>query len=200
LVGSHHKEEYYTDVTVGNVSAETVISNGGTTTQTYTLTYSTVYPASLTGSIYKQLGGSPNIGTDTQIQTFTTSDGSVLSLSDVGSPSPKVSSGSINIATSLVTVTFNGTPASPYYLSVNYSHSSGSGGIDSFVSALFDLPGVMELSIKANRVWFMKSPTYDWDDVLPNVLEVIRLQLGQSSISELSGSGNVVLEDQRRTL
>ena len=195
------KEDYYSDVAVDDSVDEIVPSNGGSTTQTFTLYFPTVYPSTLVGTFFKRLGGSPDPNTDTQIQTFTTDGTGVLDFTDIGSPTTKASSGTFNVTTSRITVVFNLSPADPYYFEVTYNYSSGSGGVDSFVSGIFDIPGIVELAMQANRLWIMKSPAYSWPEVMPHVIEYLRVNLAQDTVEELAGSGAVISsEDQRRAL
>jgi len=71
-----------------------------------------------------------------------------------------------------------------------------------FVTNLFAIPGVVEVSCKAYRVYIIKAELFDWSSVLTNVfVNVIMPAMGESSINELAGSrmklDNVV---QRRKL
>jgi hypothetical protein len=57
-----------------------------------------------------------------------------------------------------------------------------------FITALFNISGVTELSSRAFRVWLMKSPIFSWEEVLLPVLYYIANYFGEASIEELPGS------------
>lgn len=59
-----------------------------------------------------------------------------------------------------------------------------------FLTGLFNIQGVVEMSVKAYRIWIMKSSQYDWEEVLTPVLGFIRDHFGESSLEALPGSGN----------
>lgn len=76
-----------------------------------------------------------------------------------------------------------------------------------FLTGLFSISGVVELSSRAYRVWLMKSPVYNWDEVLLPSLYWIAGFYGESQISSLPGSANesgigvtIELPVQRRKL
>ncbi len=58
-----------------------------------------------------------------------------------------------------------------------------------FLTGLFNIQGVVEVSTKAYRVWIMKAPQYDWEEVLVPVLTFIKDEFGESVLEELPGSG-----------
>lgn len=60
-----------------------------------------------------------------------------------------------------------------------------------FLTNLFLIAGVTELSTKAYRVWIMKSPVYSWSEVLVPVLFYMSGFFGYSGIKDLPGSGNL---------
>lgn len=57
------------------------------------------------------------------------------------------------------------------------------------ITEIFDVPGVVELSTKATRIWLMKSPVFSWQEVIQPVLFILRDRFGESSIEDLPGSG-----------
>lgn len=59
------------------------------------------------------------------------------------------------------------------------------------ITDIFDVPGVVELSAKAARLWIMKSPVFSWEEIIQPVLFVLRDYFGESQISPLPGSGLV---------
>lgn len=63
-----------------------------------------------------------------------------------------------------------------------------SGEKNSFLTGLFLIAGVVELSTTAYRVWLMKSPAYNWQEVLDPVIEALRLSFGESSSFMMPGS------------
>jgi hypothetical protein len=56
------------------------------------------------------------------------------------------------------------------------------------ITELFDVPGVVELSTKATRLWLMKSPIFSWQEVIQPVLFILRDSFGETSIESLPGS------------
>jgi hypothetical protein len=58
-----------------------------------------------------------------------------------------------------------------------------------FLTGIFNIQGVVELSSKAYRVWLMKSPQYDWEEVLDPVLAFLLTEFGETELEELPGSG-----------
>lgn len=59
---------------------------------------------------------------------------------------------------------------------------------DSFANGLFAIPGITEISITAYRVWYMKSPLFDWINVNENALNFMMSFYGFDSISPIYGS------------
>jgi hypothetical protein len=95
--GDANLYEYYTSQFVQN---ETQNNAGGGTSLTYTLEKTPVLPSTFIGTVYD--------GT-TAVQTFSTS-GTTVSFTDIGSPSAKVTSATINATTGVVTFTWNSDP------------------------------------------------------------------------------------------
>lgn len=60
-----------------------------------------------------------------------------------------------------------------------------------FLTALFVIAGVTELSTSAYRIWLMKSPVYLWSEIIPPVLEYLRSYYSEADIQFLPGSANV---------
>lgn len=60
-----------------------------------------------------------------------------------------------------------------------------------FAETLFNIAGVTELSLKAYRVWLMKSPVYSWQEVIDPILAYFLSYYGESELEALPGSGNV---------
>jgi hypothetical protein len=60
-----------------------------------------------------------------------------------------------------------------------------------FLTTIFNIAGVTELSSKAYRLWLMKSPVYTWEEVLTPVLDYLRDYYHFDSIAELPGSAHV---------
>ncbi len=60
-----------------------------------------------------------------------------------------------------------------------------------FITGLFALPGVVELSTKAYRIWVMKSPVYNWQEVLAPLFVYLKTQFSESNLTQLPGSANI---------
>ncbi len=58
-----------------------------------------------------------------------------------------------------------------------------------FLTGLFNIAGVTEVATQAYRVWLMKSPVYDWDEVLEAVLDFMKGSYGDDPLESLPGSG-----------
>lgn len=62
---------------------------------------------------------------------------------------------------------------------------------DDFLTSLFNVAGVTELSSRAYRIWIMKSPVFSWQEVLTPVLNYLADFYGETGIESLPGSGNI---------
>lgn len=62
---------------------------------------------------------------------------------------------------------------------------------DDFISALFNIGGVVEISLKGYRIWVMKSPVYSWQEVLEPLLYYLKDFYGEDRFEALPGSGNI---------
>lgn len=60
-----------------------------------------------------------------------------------------------------------------------------------FLDSLFNIAGVTELSSRAYRLWIMKSPSYNWREVLEPVLAYLASYFGESGYESQPGSANV---------
>ena len=60
-----------------------------------------------------------------------------------------------------------------------------------FLTGLFNIAGVTELSSKAYRLWIMKSPVYSWEEVLAPTLSFIKDWYSETTLEELPGSGKI---------
>lgn len=58
-----------------------------------------------------------------------------------------------------------------------------------FLTNLFSIAGVTEVSSRAYRVWLMKSPVYSWQEVLDPILNFLKNWYSESSLEPLPGSG-----------
>ena len=66
------------------------------------------------------------------------------------------------------------------------------------VTALFNCPGVVRLSVQAYRVWIEKSPVFGWSEVLGPVIEQLRIDTGQLGVNELPGSPTYLSSNTER--
>lgn len=60
--------------------------------------------------------------------------------------------------------------------------------MDPFITGLFELDGIVEVSCKAYRVWAMKSPVYSWDEINDDLEEYFLTQFGETETEYLNGS------------
>ena len=95
------------------VQNETQSNAGGGTSLTYMLEKTPVLAGTITGTITD--GG-------TDIQTFVVSQAGSFTFTDIGSPSPKVSGGSIDLNTGVMTLTWGSDPGSNS-ITVNYEYN-----------------------------------------------------------------------------
>lgn len=96
--GTASLDKYYSDQTVVN---ETRANAGGGTVLSYTLEKTPILSGTLSGSIYD--------GT-TQVYTFVVSAAGSFTFTAVGSPSPTVSAGTLDLVTGVVTLTWSADP------------------------------------------------------------------------------------------
>ena len=59
-----------------------------------------------------------------------------------------------------------------------------------FLTAIFNIAGITEVSSRAYRLWVMKSPVYTWQEVLDPTLYYIMSYYGESSLNQLPGSAD----------
>jgi hypothetical protein len=96
--GTANLNVYYSSQFVQN---ETQQDGGGDTSSSFTLEHTPVLAGTVTGTIYDGA---------TAIQTFTVSAAGSFTFSDIGTPSPKVSAGSLNLTTGVITLTWGSDP------------------------------------------------------------------------------------------
>lgn len=66
----------------------------------------------------------------------------------------------------------------------------GDGNKHEFLTGLFNISGVVELSTRAYRIWLMKSPVFTWSEVLLPVLTFLADYYGEDELNQLPGSAN----------
>lgn len=59
-----------------------------------------------------------------------------------------------------------------------------------FVTGMFDIKGITEVSVTAHRVAVMKSPAYNWGEVNANLTTYLLAQFSKGQIDYLAGSAN----------
>ena len=57
-----------------------------------------------------------------------------------------------------------------------------------FATVLFSIEGVVELSLKAYRIWIMKSPIYTWKEVIEPVLAYLVFYYATDEAVPINGS------------
>lgn len=60
-----------------------------------------------------------------------------------------------------------------------------------WLTGLFNISGVVELSSKAYRIWIMKSPVFTWEEVLLPVLHFMRTWFEEEVLYEMPGSASI---------
>lgn len=60
-----------------------------------------------------------------------------------------------------------------------------------FITGIFTIPGIVEVSSTAYRVWVMKSPTYTWSEVNTALLAYLQSAFGASGLTPLPGSAEI---------
>ena len=110
--GDANLSVYYSSSFVQNETSTT--DDGSDVTSVFSpLEHTPIFTGTLTGTVYD--------GT-TAVQTFSVSEAGVFSFSDIGSPSIKATSGSINATTGELTLTWNSAPGSNNVI-VNYEYN-----------------------------------------------------------------------------
>jgi len=62
---------------------------------------------------------------------------------------------------------------------------------DDLADGLFAVNGITEISIMAYRIWYMKSPAYEWKEVNEEALSFIKTFFNESILEELQGSAKI---------
>jgi hypothetical protein len=60
-----------------------------------------------------------------------------------------------------------------------------------FLTTIIETAGVTEMSTKAYRVWIMKSPVFNWEEILDPLLHYFMTFYQYDSLKALPGSGNL---------
>lgn len=63
---------------------------------------------------------------------------------------------------------------------------------------IFAIDGITDLSIQPFRVWLSISPVYNFDEIVPQVLDKIRVRLTLDGLSELSASPTYLTTSKER--
>lgn len=110
--GDANLDDYYSSQMINNETLST--DDGADVTSVFSpFEHTPVLAGTVTGVIYD---GS------TAVQTFSVSQSGTFSFSDIGSPSPKVTAGAVNLTTGEMTLTWNSAPGSNYAV-VNYEYN-----------------------------------------------------------------------------
>ena len=79
------------------------------------------------------------------------------------------------------------------YLKLDSTHQ------DAFANGLFSVGGITEISVTAFRIWYMKSPIYDWVDVNTQALNFMLHFVGATTLSPIVGSASIAGDGIRLT-
>ncbi len=61
-------------------------------------------------------------------------------------------------------------------------------GVNDLADEIFEIDGITELSIQPYRVWFSKSPIFNFDELIGDVLDVLQTNMSLDGQEELFGS------------
>lgn len=199
------KEIYFDHVTLGAVCgdppSETVTSLGGTVEQFYQLANDMTYAGTLVGEVW--LNASPAV----LLYTFTTAwDGNMTFTQVTPDERAIVNEGYFLHVTNRIRLRFAAAPSFPVYMKVAYNYAEGvlpaepSVPVSGFATGLFNLQGVTEIAVQAYRLWFARATNFTWDDVMPNVLEYVKINTGNTSINEIKPPITLKSMDHRRNV
>lgn len=59
-----------------------------------------------------------------------------------------------------------------------------------FLTGIFNISGIVEVSSTAYRVWIMKSPAYTWQEVMLPTLHFIKDWYQYTTLEQMQGSAN----------
>ncbi len=62
---------------------------------------------------------------------------------------------------------------------------------DALANGLFSVAGIEEIAVTAYRIWYMKSPAYQWNEVNQGALEFLATFFGEQALNQLQGSANI---------
>lgn len=76
-----------------------------------------------------------------------------------------------------------------------------------FLTSIFNTGGVIEAATQSYLVWIMKAPTFEWKEMLPNILYEISMAMGEKGeveaiegSADLEGKGGAKLQKSPRKL
>lgn len=125
------------------VSQETQTNGGGGTSLQYTLEHTPVLAGTLTGQIYD---GS------TLIYNFVVNQAGTFSFTAVGSPSPTVSAGAINLVTGVITLTWSSDPGANSVV-VNYEYNMEGNPDLPEINLVVESEDIVAVTRKLKAVW-----------------------------------------------
>jgi hypothetical protein len=129
------------------ISSETQSNAGGGTALQYTLEKTPVLAGTITGSIYD--GG-------VLVYTFVVSQAGTFTFTSVGSPSPTVSAGAINLVTGVMTLTWSADPGANSVV-VNYEYNLEGQQDLPEVNLVVESEDVVAITRKLKAVWTMEA-------------------------------------------
>lgn len=62
---------------------------------------------------------------------------------------------------------------------------------DALANGLFAIRGVVEIAVTAYRIWYMKAPAYQWEEVNTEVLDFLLNFFGEDVLDPLPGSAQI---------
>jgi len=111
--GDANLDMFYSSQFIQNETSS--IDDGADVTSVFSpLEHTPILGGTVTGTLY--------VGT-AAIQTFNISETGSFTINDIGTPSPKVTSGALNLSTGELVLTWNGAPGDTNYVVVNYEYN-----------------------------------------------------------------------------
>lgn len=194
--GAVNLDIYYSSQTV---SLETVTNAGGGATLTYTVKHTPVNAGTITGTIYQST---------TTVSTFSFDSSGTFTVTNVGSPSPSVTAGSVALTTGIITLTWTSDPSANSII-VTYDYNMECNTDQPEVNLTVEQETITAVTRKLRAVWSFEAQqdlrsqySLDAEQELTTVLaQEINLEIDREIITNLrSNAGTNVTWDYNTAL